>query len=244
MHLKTLTLLSLPSLGLASASSQSCTPVPSASQGFRLVANVSSSLSDPSTPFAKSINGQYLSLAHIGPAQNRAILVSPSSSSSGPAPIFYQNGTYADFSLQRTSILTDAGTPLFPEGLAYQSLPDDSKGAGLFAFGGSGSGGIRLTRLWNPLSYLQILGDVVSSTLVVCNDTIPYYGNERFFNVVNWVAATRDNTGSHIKVPAGCVGINLVPECAFLEELPEGSISSHEFAQEVRCYNKVSEVEW
>ncbi|KAM7208203.1 hypothetical protein V8F20_001483 [Naviculisporaceae sp. PSN 640] len=233
MHSSNLLALSL--LGLSSASA-SCVPVPSASRGFRLVVNVT----DPTKDITPPLHGQYLTLAHIGPAQNRAIVTA------SPGPIFYQNGTYDDITMQRTNVLTDAGTPLFPEGLAYQAEQDDSKGQGIYAFGGSGSGGIRLSRLWDPYSYLTILeGAPIQSTLAVCVDqTIPYYGDSRKFNVLNWVQSFRDGTGTHLVVPEGCVGVRLIPECAFLQDLPEGSISSHEFAQEVRCYEDVKNVVW
>ena len=38
--------------------------------------------------------------------------------------------------------------------------------------------------------------------------------------------------------------INLVPQCAVLEGLPADARSSHEFAQEVRCYDDVKGIEW
>lgn len=215
-----------------------CYPPNSASRGFRLFVNVTDRTKDLKPP----VHGTFLNLAHIGPAQNRAVAMA--STAAAPPPVFYQNGTYADFTLQQVTILTDGGTLPFPEGLTYQTEPDDSNGQGLYAFGGSGSGGVRLTRLWEPVSYLTILADVVQSTLAVCTSTIPYYGDKKLFNVVNWVQATRDSTGTHVVVPKGCVAVKLVPQCAALGELPEGALSSHEFAQEVRCYDDVAGVKW
>ncbi len=232
----------LLTLGLAFAAAAStgqdpgCIPRPSASRGFRLVVNVT----DPSSDLSPSIQGSFLSLAHIGPAQNRAIILPTE------GPVFYQNGTFKDITMQRIGILTDGGTPPFPEGLTYasDSGTNTTQGAPLFVNAGASGGGTRLTRLWDPYSYLTILSNVVESTLVVCNSTIPYYGESRFFNVVNWVTARRDATGTHLVLPEGCAAIRLVPQCAVLNELPEGAYSSHEFAQEVRCYEDVGAIDW
>ncbi|KAK4224286.1 hypothetical protein QBC38DRAFT_485769 [Podospora fimiseda] len=229
-----LPLLLLSTFSLTSATDPGCIPRHSASLGFHLRVNITS----PSD-FTPSINLHYLSTAHIGPAQNRAI-ISPS-----PGPVFYQNGTYSDITFHTLSILTDAGSPpgVFPEAITY--LPDDANNSSaVYINAGLPGSGTSLSRLWDPYSYLTILEGVVESTFVVCNRTIPYYGENKWFNVVNWVQATRDGTGTHIKIPEGCVAVNLIPECAFLEELPEGAYSSHEFAQEVRCYEDVGEIEW
>jgi len=231
MH--SLLLLSV-TLGLASAAAAStdCVPRNSASFGFRLVINVT----DPSKDLSPSINGLFLNLAHIGPAQNRAIATST------PGPIFYQNGTSNAPSF--TNLLTDGGTPPFPEGLSYQQEQTDAQGAGIYVSAGSGAQAVKLTRLSVPYSYLTILAEVTASSFIGCNSTIPYYGNGTEFQVINWVTTTRNATGTHLVIPEGCVPINLVPQCAVLEGLPADARSSHEFAQEVRCYDDVKGIEW
>lgn len=223
------------SLAMASAQSSSCTPH-SASTGFRLVINVT----DPSLDLSPPIHGQYLSTAHIGPGQNRAV----AASSQNLSPIFYQNGTFQAQLQHRAGILTDTGSGLV-EALTYLPLPDPSQGAnGVFISIGESGAGTALTRLWTPQSYLTILSGVIASSFVGCNSTIPYYGPERQFQVLNWVAATRDSTGTHVRIPEGCVPINLVPECAFLPAPVEGAVAGHEFVQEVRCYENVGAVAW
>lgn len=226
----------LLSLASAAAADPGCIPRTSASQGFRLVVNVT----DPSKDFSPSINGQQFITAHIGPSLNRGIII-PSSGA-----VFYQNGTYADIDSHTLQIITDAGAApgVFPQTVTYQKESVDTYGQGIYINGGAASGGTALTRLADPYSYLTILEGVISSTFVVCNQTIPYYGEDRRFNVVNWVQATRDSSGTSVKVPEGCVPVNLVPECAQLADLPEGAYSSHEFAQEVRCYERVGDVDW
>ncbi|KAK0642037.1 hypothetical protein B0T16DRAFT_420932 [Cercophora newfieldiana] len=210
----------------------SCVPTTSGSYGFRLVVNVT----DPSRDLSPSINNLYLNLAHIGPAQNRAI-AGPT-----PGPIFYQNGTSSMSGLSFTTLLTDGGTPPFPEGLTYAQERTDAKGSGIYVSAGSGAQAVKLTRLSNPYSYLTILSEVIGSSFIGCNSTIPYYGEERQFQVINWVTTTRNATGTHLVIPEGCVPLNLVPECAVLEALPPDAKSSHEWAQEVRCYEDVKGV--
>ncbi|KAK3311976.1 hypothetical protein B0H66DRAFT_644785 [Apodospora peruviana] len=237
-HLST-TLVALCLLGVTSAAE--CIPKYSSSNGFQLVVNVTDRTKDTYTP---PVHGSFVQLAHVGPPYNRAV----ASTSSGS--VFYQNGTFSDIANQRIGILTDIGTPPFPAGVTYQ-FPEqqnqtDEKGKPIHVNGGASGGGTRLTRLYEPLSYLTILSDVVESTFVVCpNSTIPYYARTNYrFNVVNWVQATRDSTGSHIVIPEGCVAVNLVPQCATLNDLPENAFSSHDFAQEVRCYDDVAGMDW
>ena len=228
--------MALVSIAAAATSAQDpgCVPRSSASQGFRLVVNVT----DPAKDLNPPVHGQFVSTAHIGPAQNRAI-VTPSA-----GPVFYQNGTYEDITMQRIAILTDGGTPPFPEGLIYQQEQDDSKGNGIYIVAGDGGHGTRLTRLAEPYSYLTILADVVRSTFVACGNTvIPAIGDKQKFTVVNWVQAMRGAGGSTVVVPDGCVAVNLVPQCATLNALPADAQSSHEFAQEVRCYDNVTAID-
>ncbi|KAK0701349.1 hypothetical protein B0T21DRAFT_300521, partial [Apiosordaria backusii] len=213
-------------------------PRHSGSRGFRLRVNVT----DPSSDLNPPVHNLFLSTAHIGPAQNRAIV-----SSSGP--IFYQNGSYADIANYRAGILTDAGSAEspFPEALQYQPGSDETKGSELFISAGTPGAGTAISKLTSPYSTLRILEDapVVSSFIVCGNETIPYYGESRKFEVVNWLVATRDATGTHIRVPEGCVAVTLVPECAYeFGELPEGAAYDRTFANDVRCYESVGAIDW
>ncbi|KAK4203445.1 hypothetical protein QBC40DRAFT_274781 [Triangularia verruculosa] len=239
-------------LGLASAATTSSTfttrqwtpqdpgsiPRHSGSRGFRLRVNVT----DPSLDLTPPVHNLFLSTAHIGPAQNRAVI-----GSSGP--IFYQNGSYADIASHRAGILTDAGpaeSP-FPEALQYQQGTDDIKGSELFISVGTPGAGTAISRLTSPYSTLRILegAPIVSSFIVCGNATIPYYGDSRKFDVVNWLQATRDATGTHLRVPEGCVAANLVPECAYeFGDLPEGAAYDRTFVNDVRCYESVGAIDW
>jgi hypothetical protein len=224
-----LLLLLLPAIGLASASR--CVPATSGSYGFRLIVNVTD-LSNELTPY---INHQYVNIAHIGAAINRAV------ATTGQGPIFYQNGTSNNPSL--TNVVTDGGAPPFPEGMSYQQEQTDAQGQGIYVSVGPGAQSVKLTRLTNPYSYLTILAEATQSTFLGCNSTIPYYGDQ-VFQVINWISTIRNATGSSLVIPQGCVPINLVPECAVLPALPPDAMSSHEWAQEVRCYENVGGIQW
>jgi len=222
---------------LTLATAAPTTPKLTTAHGFRLIANITST-----ADLTPSVHLLPFELAHIGPAQNRAILryqspsspiPTPSTGGTAVGPIFYQNGTAS--SQMNTSILTDAGTPPFPEGLAFLPDTNNTQSGGLYAFGGSGTQGIHLG---GPFSELT-LPDREEGTFVACNATIPYYGPTWSFVVVNWVG-----TNEKAQLEEGCVPITLLPECAALTELPEGAISSHEWAEEIHCYENVGKVVW
>jgi len=97
--------------------------------------------------------------------------------------------------------------------MSYQREGTDAQGAGIYVNAGSGAQAVKLTRSYVPYSYLAILSEVTGPMFVGCNSTIPYYGSEREFQVINWVTTTRNTTGTDLVVPEGCVAINLPPEC-------------------------------
>ena len=244
--LTTLLLTTLAGLNLASAAPSppgtTCPPAYNSSPAFKLVAVVV----DPKKDVDPPIHGTVLQTAHIGPGFTRATLGQDSDS---PGRVFYQNGTYEDLTMQRLGIISDGGTPPFPNGLTYQA--DDNapgsepRGQALFVNAGASGGGTRLSRLYEPISKLTILSDVVASAFVACpKSRIPYYGDRWEFTVLNWVQATRSSTGSQVVIPEGCVEVEMIPQCAPLEALPEGAYSSHEFVQEVRCYDDVKGIKW
>lgn len=163
--------------------------------------------------------------AHTGAGLAAAVL-----DSTNPGRIFYENGTHAQVTAYQTTILTDGGTPPAPYGLTVpapgsQPLPGQevigiNVGPGTFntIVSKRGKGPVVVNRL-----------DEGKGTFVACKGEIPYYPGLEFVKV-QYVYAGE-------KLGEGCVGIELVPECAELNELPEGSYSSHEFAVEVKCFD-------
>jgi hypothetical protein len=233
---------SLGLLGLASAvplTSRQVVPhypPTSLSTGFRLIANVT----DPSKDFNPPVNNWVFNGIHVGAGLNDAVLLADGADS---GRILYQNGTAAGLRFNEGSVLSDGGTPPFPFGISVQAADaTDSDGYHEVSLNaGSGTSGVLLARF--PEVY-PILHATAPGTFVACNQTAPYY-NQNFitvrwaYDVFNSTTALYDH-----QIPDGCTAITLVPECATLKDLPEGSLSSHEYAANSTCYEDVSAIDW
>ncbi|KAI1765188.1 hypothetical protein GGR53DRAFT_491301 [Hypoxylon sp. FL1150] len=197
------------------------------SQGFKLIANVTDRAHDLSPP----IHGWALQGAHTGAGQNTAVL-----NSTTPGMIFYQNGSLTDVSRNQSDMLTDAGTPLTPYGivLRYPSDADEVVVLGIDA--GAGTAGVTLTDPPYPMTQLSSADDA-SGQFAACRQNISYYPPDREFVVVK---AFRDA----YEVPDNCVAVEFLPQCATLPDLPEGSHSSHEFADTARCFEDPADIDW
>ncbi|KAK7926690.1 hypothetical protein PG985_003688 [Apiospora marii] len=223
------TVLSLSALGLAAAAPlESRQVVPhypptQQSKGFNLVANVT----DPSKDFTPPVNGWFLTGLHVGAGLSDAAL----SSESGR--IFYQNGTAEETRYNQAHTLSDGGTPPFPYGIAVADAADEGGLHGISINAGTGGAGVQLAQF--PEHY-PILRTPSPGTYVACNQTEPYY-QKNFITV-------RAVYGNVSRVPDDCVAITLVPQCAELPALPAGSLASHEFANEVNCYEDVASIKW
>ncbi|KAK8052401.1 hypothetical protein PG993_003786 [Apiospora rasikravindrae] len=130
--------------------------------------------------------------------------------------LFYQNGTAEETRYNQAHTLSDGGTPPFPWGIAVDATPD-AEGVlhGISINAGSGQAGIQLAQFPEHYPILR---------------TPRHRGP-------TWPATKRH-------VPENCVAITLVPQCAELNELQEGSMSSHEFANTVNCYADVASIKW
>lgn len=203
------------------------------SPGFRLVANVT----DLSTDFNPSINNWVFNAIHDGAGANDAVLLP------NGGRIFYVNGTAEDVYYGQGSTLTDGGSPAYPFsiGVASEDQTDVDGFHDVRVDGGSGTTGVQLTRF--PEAYPTLKG-IGQGTYVACNQTVPYYNTK--YMTVRWTYDTIDpETALNVhQVPGGCVAINLVPECAVLDDVPEGSLASHEFAATSVCYADVSAISW
>ena len=216
-------------------------PPSSQSTGFTLIANVT----DPSKDFSPSISGLVLEGIHVGAGLNVATL---SSAANSAGNIFYENGTASDiFSGGPVDILMDGGTPLFPWGITVQSptVFDTTYPAEHDVFVNAGTGTqASLTRFPNPYPYLA--NGQGTGTFVACNNTVPYY-RANFITVQYAYATFTAPDGSYdyqANIPDGCAPINLVAQCATLDTLPAGSISSHQYAATVQCYDDVASIDW
>ncbi|KAI2641247.1 hypothetical protein GGS21DRAFT_487586 [Xylaria nigripes] len=211
-------------------------PSTSLSTGFHFVVNIT----HPETSAADgSFGGWKLQGIHTGAGFNDAVLTNSN------GRVFYHNGTDTDVRLDNGSILTDGGTPLFPMGIYIQAkdksdpLYKSEHDVGINV--GSGTIGVSLAPSSEPYSYLKAK---LPGTFVACQRTVPYY-NAQFIVVRYSYSVYNPTTASYAPaLPEACTPITLIPECDGLAELPEGSISNHEFARQSRCYENVSAIDW
>ncbi|KAK0655623.1 hypothetical protein B0T16DRAFT_301215, partial [Cercophora newfieldiana] len=196
----------------------------STSKGFTLIAKVTS---DPSSDLASTVNNRVVIAAHTGAGFNVAVLYPSNSSGS----IFYQNGTAEQVASGETSIINDEATPPSPFGMQIQSAeqfdvtyPTEHSITINVGYGTKVSfedkNGIQVLR--------NGLDEEGTGSFAVCNNTVPYY-HGAFWTLMYLYP------GEELAEET-CVEVMLVPKCAVLEDLPEGSYSSHEFAVDVGCY--------
>lgn len=131
------------------------------------------------------------------------------------ARVLYQNGTIAEARRGLTTIISDAGDPLVPCGL---KLVGDKGNATLSTARldvGPGSPGLLFGRMFPP--YL------VPDTFMFCAS--PSHGL-----LLRHAKQTRAADGTRLddNVLPECVAVRLLPECAPLNDLAEGSFSSHD----------------
>lgn len=183
----------------------------STSKGFNLIAHVT----DPTRDLTPSVEGQVVGAAHTGAGFNAAVFYDTT------GRLFYQNGTAEQVANRETTIVTDGGTPPFsftlqvqPAGEARRIL-DISIGQGTANAVVAADGGA------------QLVNGLGEGTWLACNEVIPYYN--RAFLTLQYAY------GAGAETPEGCAPIELVAKCAALNDLPDGSLSSHEFATEVAC---------
>jgi hypothetical protein len=214
----------LPTFALAAAATatalpKSCAPS-SRSKGFYLSAHAT----DPSNPLTPFIDGLVLGTAHTGAGSGAAVFYG-----SDPATgrLFYQNGTAAQAAAGDTTIVTDGGTPPFPSTLQVQTADEARRIADISV--GYGTPNVVRKRGREPAALVNTLDEAQGGTYLACNATVPYYRRE--FITLQYLYEVAEGAA----LPEGCAPILLLPRCGVLEELPEGSISSHEFAVEVKC---------
>ncbi|KAI1135658.1 hypothetical protein F5Y05DRAFT_415997 [Hypoxylon sp. FL0543] len=183
--------------------------------------NLQIQLLDPTKDLDPPVAGQFLSTYHDGAGLNLAV-VSDYPAGYAPPP-FYTNGTAA---LGASDVLNDLGTA-YPWGIrVYDPSTFD------YAYPGEhdvrvdvagGTDGIGLV----PSSGGAVrLGGLAPGNYAVCNRYIAYGAGN--LTVVRYVYEGE-------ALPDGCVGVDFVPLCAALDDLPAGSEWTHDFVQEVDC---------
>lgn len=199
---------------LAMATTITITPDWEESAGFELVAVVT----NPITDLTPSINFWTLSTIHVGAGQAIAGL------SCDSASVWYLNGTETQVKDDDASLLTDAGTPLFPSGLDILAANNGVSDVRVDA--GPGTPGVGITQL-RDLFFISAPGN--EGTYLACQEAIPYYQGKEF-------VVLKQTNGD---IPEGCAEIRLFPQCAELQPLPKDALSSHEYAMPVPCHPNV-----
>lgn len=204
-------------VGLAAAA-PSC-PAPAANLGTSKGVNLRVKLQDGSKDLASPVAGQYVTSIHDGAGTNLVGFTADR------PRVFYVNGTDGDSG--RWTTLSDGGTPAVPYGIALHGET-----------GGKDSG-VQIARMdagdADPGIYAPEKDSrpaLSPDGWLACEEELQYYGGKKF-NVLRHTEAGKD-------APEECVGIQLLPECATLEDLPEGALASHEFARTVSCYKDAS----
>ncbi|KAF4120588.1 hypothetical protein GMORB2_3026 [Geosmithia morbida] len=140
--------------------------------------------------------------------------------------VFYQNGTAANAAA--TSIITDGGTPPFPEGLTV--VPDDPAQPALATVhidSGAGTPGLNISP--RPGPELRTSNTTDSGQFLACHEPIPYYSGAVFTVIKHLTPATAP-------VPPECKAIQLFPKCTRLNDLPPGASSNHASVMQTECY--------
>ncbi|KAJ6786123.1 hypothetical protein PWT90_02479 [Aphanocladium album] len=201
--------------------------------GFNLVLNVT----DPSKDLNPPVHGTFVTSIHVGPAYNYV----GQSSNADYARVFYVNGTAQDVRYGNSDIISDGGTPPFPEVLSLvQDEGSETLSTAWLNAGNGGKGNYKtgIAGFPNPIPELY------PSTYVACKEPLAYYGGKEFV-VIKQAKTTVSSDGKvEYNIPEGCAPLSLLPQCAKLNDLPEGSTSSHEYAATTRCYEDVNSIDW
>ncbi|KAG8409557.1 hypothetical protein J3459_017383 [Metarhizium acridum] len=211
---------------LAPRDTPTATPPTSKSRGFQLVVNVTSLSRD----FSPSIHQKYVNSIHVGAGQS---LLGIGDRTEHPRT-FYINGTALEFHFANSTVVSDAGTPSAPWGVSLGKDRGSDAASTAHLDAGPGARGIGLTRWSVPYTFMY------PETYAVCNESVPYYGGRPWLVVKQFGLGLRGPEA----IPDNCVPVRLFAQCADLDDLPDGSLSSHEFAYETECYDDVAAIEW
>ncbi|KAK3385789.1 hypothetical protein B0H63DRAFT_523105 [Podospora didyma] len=209
-------------------------PATSSSTGFILIANVT----DPTRDLSPSINHFQLTGVHIGAGLETAVL------SHNAGRTLYENGSTPD----SIGIAADSvGDGYYPYGLRIGPLPSDQPDASYVQYVGINIGtaqqgvGITTTNSSVDQPWLELYGPD-NGTFIVCLEAHPVYGRPQY--PVRFAKIVMVGGVAYQQIPAACVAITLVPQCAALGNPPPDAVYNHEYARTVRCFDDVASVRW
>ncbi|KAK3690172.1 hypothetical protein B0T22DRAFT_189469 [Podospora appendiculata] len=228
-----LTTILTTALALAAASTASPLanapkyPPTSRSTGFSLVAYVS----DPAlatkvfAPNPAPGKNWTVGGVHVGAGQSTAVLGSVSST------VFYQNGT-ASGSHKKTDGLIRDGPATYPYSIVLGTAND----AGAIYIGlnvGEPTLGVAISS--GPVAEVSY-APASRGTFLACNETEPTYGRPQY--PIRFAPKAKS-------VPAGCVPISLLAQCATLAGLDANGLEyEHDTPATVNCYKDVASIDW
>lgn len=175
-------------------------------------------LQDPLKDLEKPVKNTYLTSIHDGAGLNQV-------GQSDTGRIFYINGTGSDGLFWST--ISDGGTPAYPYGLALHPSKDSQDVQNVRLDVGKAD-----TNIYVPAKDTH--PQLYPTNWLACDEPLEYYGGQHF-------TILRRNAFQN-PPPKQCVLITLLPECTKLNDLPNGSASTHEFAIKVNCYKDASKV--
>lgn len=200
---------------------QTAYPPTTSATGFTLVANIT----DPSTTvFDPPIGSWSVTTVHVGAGLN-AVVLDPTSSAT-----FFVNGTGPQVSSQGTTVamppLGDDASPI-PRGMMFGANGDEVSISVNYGLGTPGAGIVGGLRSPWPELFGPYRG-----TFVVCNVPDATYGNPQYQVRIE-----------EADVPANCVPITLLAQCAALPELV-GVDALDIIVEPVECYESVAAIDW
>ncbi|KAJ3474482.1 hypothetical protein NLG97_g9824 [Lecanicillium saksenae] len=86
--------------------------------------------------------------------------------------------------------------------------------------------------------------ELYPSTYVACKEALAYYGGKEFVIIKQAKTTVTEDGKVEYNIPEGCAPLSLLPQCTKINDLPEGSMSSHQYAATTRCYEDVSSIDW
>lgn len=200
---------------------------------FNLVLNVT----DPSKDLSPPVHGSFITSIHVGAAINYV----GQSSDAKVARTFYVNGTAGDVRYGNSNTISDGGSPPFPETLSLVKDKDSETLSTVWLNAGTPEGSDEhtgITGFPNPIPELY------PTTYVACKEALAYYGGKEFVIIKQAKTTVSEDGKVEHNVPEGCAPLSLLPQCATLNDLPEGSYSSHQYAATTRCYKDVGSIDW